>query len=62
MTFGYIGYIWALMGCGTLFAVFGASAIGLYAWSRRSQAGRAQPTVRVDALPVPGRTPPPDAA
>ena len=62
MTFGYIGYIWALMGCGTLFAVCVATAMGLYAWSKRSQAIRALPTVSVEALPVPARTPPHDAA
>lgn len=62
MTFGYIGYIWALMGCGTLFGVFGISAMGLYAWSKRSQATRPASTVSVEALPVPSRTPPPDAA
>lgn len=57
MTFGYLGYIWAFLGCGTIVMVFGLSAAVLYGWSRRTRAGAVQPTIRVDSLPLPGRGP-----
>jgi hypothetical protein len=57
MTFGYLGYIWALMGCGGLAMVFALSAAVLYGWSRRTRSGAPQPNIRVDSLPLPARDP-----
>ncbi len=57
MTFGYLGYIWALMGCGTLALVFGVSAAVLYGWSRRGRERALVPNIRVESLPLPPRDP-----
>lgn len=62
MTFGYLGYIWAILGCGSLVMVFGLSAAILYGWSRRTRDSRLQPTIRVDSVPLPGARDPDDAA
>jgi|GEM_PF-3364309 len=61
MTFGYLGYIWAILGCGTLAMVFGLSAALLYGWSRRTRDRTVQPTIRVDRVPLPARRAPDDA-
>lgn len=57
MTFGYLGYIWALMGCGSLALVFGASAAVLYGFSRRGRDRAKQPTIRVESVSLPSRDP-----
>lgn len=50
MGFGYIGYIWALLGCCTLTTVFGGSAAFLYAYGRRRDRVDGAPTVSVDRV------------
>jgi hypothetical protein len=51
MTFGYIGYIWAMFGCCTLFGVFGGSAALLY-WvgRKRDREAGGGPSVSVDRV------------
>jgi hypothetical protein len=50
MGFGYIGYIWALLGCCTLTVVFGGSAAFLYAYGRRREREDGVPSVTVDRV------------
>ena len=50
MTFGYVGYIWALFGCCSLGVVFGGSAAFLYAYGKRRDRERGAPTVTVDRV------------
>lgn len=57
MTFGYIGYIWALLGCGSVALLFCGSAVVLYGWARRTRGLSSQPSVRVDSVPLPPRSP-----
>ncbi|MFO0684120.1 MAG: hypothetical protein U0234_18855 [Sandaracinus sp.] len=57
MTFGYIGYIWAMSGCCVLGGVFGGGAAVLYAYGRRLDRQRGAPAVtveRVDSQDGPG--------
>lgn len=53
MGFGYIGYIWALVGCCTLGFVFSTSAAFLYAYGRRRDRALGAPTVTVDRVDGP---------
>lgn len=48
MTFGYVGYVWALLGCSCLFAFVGGTAIVLHVVGRRMERGRA----RVEQVPL----------
>lgn len=48
MTFGYIGYIWAMSGCCLLSVVFGGSAAFLYGLGRRRAERDGEPTVTVE--------------
>jgi hypothetical protein len=57
MTFGYIGYIWALLGCGSIALLFCGSAVVLYGWARRTRDVSTQPTVRVESVPLSPRNP-----
>lgn len=50
MTFGYLGYIWAILGCGSLFLVFSVSALFLYAIGRRGRRAGKEPKVTVETL------------
>ncbi len=50
MTFGYIGYIWALLVCGGASLVLFGSAALLYAVGRRGRA--AEPAIRVESIPL----------
>ena len=50
MSFGYIGYIWALFGCCTLFAVFSGSAALLYGIGRRQERRDGPPSVTVERV------------
>lgn len=61
MTFGYIGYIWALLGCACFGMVFGGSAVLLYGIARRDRAARPEPKVSVERVGGVGPKPP-DAA
>jgi hypothetical protein len=66
MTFGYLGYIWAILGCSIFGVVFLGSAGFLYAISRRGRAVGTEPVHTVEELPVrpprPGPPSGPDAA
>lgn len=64
MTFGYLGYIWAIIGCSIFGVVFLGSAAFLYAVSRRGRADGSEPVHSVEELPVrpPSSGPPRDAA
>ncbi len=66
MTFGYIGYIWAMLGCAIFAIVVGSCALVLYAIGRRARGGTSGPSHSVQSLPVrvrePGTPPPADAA
>lgn len=57
MTFGYLGYIWAMLGCAIFSIVVGGSAVFLYAVARRARGGADEPTHTVDSLPVRPRDP-----
>lgn len=62
MTFGYLGYIWAMLGCGVFSVLMLGSAMFLYGVSRRGRKSGAEPTTTVEALevrerPAPPRTP-----
>lgn len=59
MTFGYLGYIWALMGCCCLSLVFGGSALALYAVARKDRDGGNEAKITVERIDRGG---PPDAA
>ncbi len=50
MTFGYLGYIWAILGCGSIFLVFSGSALFLYAVGRRGRKAGKEPNVTVETL------------
>ena len=50
MMFGYIGYIWAMMGCCTLATVFGGSAVLLYGVGRRRNAERGEAIVTIESV------------
>ena len=58
MTFGYLGYIWALLGCGCFGLVFGGTAAVLYGVARRDRDARGGPTITVDPVKRPGGDPP----
>ncbi len=62
MTFGYIGYIWALSGCCVLGAVFGGGAAVLYAYGRRLDRQRGAPSVTVERVDAGEPRGPGDAA
>lgn len=57
MTFGYIGYLWTLMGCGGFALLFGVSAAILYGVSRRNHEARKEPQVSVTSVPLAPRAP-----
>ncbi len=60
MTFGYLGYIWAILGCGVFSALMFGSAMFLYGVARRGRKDGSLPTTTVEALEVrEPRTPPP---
>lgn len=61
MTFGYLGYIWALLGCAIFGVVVGGSALFLYAIARRGE-GAGGPTHSVEEVPLPPRAPKPPGA
>ena len=52
MTFGYLGYIWAILGCSTFGLVFLGSAGLLYSVARRGRAAGREPVHTVEALSV----------
>jgi hypothetical protein len=62
MTFGYLGYIWAILGCSVFAVVIGGSALLLYAVGRRARRNGDEPTTTVEALPPRPRGRPYDAA
>jgi hypothetical protein len=51
MTFGYIGYIWAIVGCASLFLLVLGSAAALHAVGRRLDR-RGASRAHVQSLPV----------
>jgi len=61
MAFGYIGYIWALIGCCSLGIAFGGSAALLYAYGKRRDREEGAPAVTVDRVDDAGPKPPPAA-
>ena len=52
MTFGYVGYVWAIFGCSLVSLFFGAVAGVLYLIGRRVD--RAAPRTAVEAVPLAG--------
>ncbi len=62
MTFGYLGYIWAIFGCALFSMVIGGSAVFLYAIGRRGRRAAQEPTITVETLPVRPTRRPDDAA
>lgn len=62
MTFGYLGYIWAILGCSVFGLVVGGSALFLYAVGRKARQRGQEPTTTVEALPVRPPRRPGDAA
>jgi hypothetical protein len=62
VTFGYIGYIWTLLGCGLMLFVFGGAAMILYGVARRDRERRPQPKIEVETLKAEAPKNPPDAA
>lgn len=50
MAFGYVGYIWAMLGCCSLGVVFGGSAAFLYAYGRRRDREQGAPSVTVERV------------
>jgi hypothetical protein len=62
MTFGYLGYIWAILGCSVFAAVIGGSALFLYAVGRRARRTGDEPTTTVETLVVRPPRRPDDAA
>ncbi|MBX7194395.1 MAG: hypothetical protein K1X94_20235 [Sandaracinaceae bacterium] len=52
MTFGYLGYIWAILGCAVFGAIFFGSALFLYAVARRGRAAGSEPSHTVETLEV----------
>lgn len=50
MTFGYLGYIWAILGCGGIFLIVSMSALLLYALGRRGRKAGNEPKIVVDTL------------
>lgn len=63
MTFGYLGYIWAMLGCALFGGILFGSALFLYGLARRGRADGSEPSTVVEsvALREPPR-PPDDAA
>ncbi|GAB4213772.1 MAG: hypothetical protein OHK0013_37930 [Sandaracinaceae bacterium] len=62
MTFGYLGYIWAILGCSVFAVVIGGSAAFLYAVGRQARRSGEEPTTTVEVLPVRPPSRPDDAA
>jgi len=66
MTFGYLGYIWAMLCCALFAGVVGGSALFLYAIARRSRGAGGPTGHSVESLPLgsrePGSPPPSDAS
>ena len=62
MTFGYLGYLWAMFGCCTLSVVFGGSAAFLYRLGRQREREPGAPTVSVESILTPDDPRPPDDA
>lgn len=63
MTFGYLGYIWAILCCGLFSTVFLGAAAVLYGTARRRRRAGDEPVHTVEALPQrPQDPPPPDGA
>lgn len=50
MTFGYLGYIWAIFGCGGIFLVVTMCALLLYTLGRRGRKAGKEPKVVVETL------------
>jgi len=50
MTFGYLGYIWAIFGCGGIFLVVSMSALVLYAFGRRGRRAGKEPRMSVETF------------
>lgn len=61
MTFGYIGYIWALLGCACFGVIFGGSAVFLYGVARRGRDTEGEKKITVEQLGKDDKGPP-DAA
>lgn len=57
MTFGYLGYIWALFACTIIAMVVGASAVFLYAVARRARGASGQSSHSVESVPIRAREP-----
>lgn len=62
MTFGYLGYIWAMLGCSLFGAVVGGSALFLYGIARRAEKRGSAPRVVVEDLSKPSPSKPPSDA
>jgi hypothetical protein len=59
MTFGYLGYIWAILGCGVFSVLMFGSAMFLYGVARRGRREGSEPATTVEALEVRERPAPP---
>lgn len=52
MTFGYLGYVWALLGCSIFTIVLGGSAAFLYVIARRERGGGVATRHVVETVPL----------
>jgi hypothetical protein len=52
MTFGYLGYIWAILGCGLFSTILFGASLFLYAVARRGKKDGSLPSTTVEALDV----------
>ncbi|MBN8615470.1 MAG: hypothetical protein J0L92_33050 [Deltaproteobacteria bacterium] len=52
MTFGYLGYIWAILGCGLFSTLLFGTSLFLYALARRGKKDGSEPSTTVEALDV----------
>ena len=46
MTFGYVGYVWAILGCGAFALFFGGLGVALYAIGKRAERRGPRPVVQ----------------
>lgn len=60
MTFGYVGYVWALIGCSFVMLFLGGIALVLYAIGKRTERGGARRGV-VDEITLSPRESRPDS-
>jgi len=50
---GWVGYVYAILGCGVFLAVIAGSTALLYAWARVQRRRGKEPTARVSSLVSP---------